>query len=389
MQFALDDQYILDTLVELVQIDSRNPLLDPAAPGEAEIAAYVAEAMAGVGLDVAVAEVQPGRPNVVGRLAGAGGGRSLLLNGHTDTVGVEGMAEPFSAAVRDGRLYGRGSYDMKASLAAILGAVKALSDANVTLAGDLVVAMVIDEEHSSLGSEYLCQHVKCDGAIVAEPTDLALCRAHRGFIWYRVETFGRAAHGSHYQEGIDANLHMGRVLVALDSLAHELVQRDPHPLMGPPSLHAALLEGGTELSTYAAQCVLQFERRIIAGETEAQCTGELQAILDRLSAEDQTFSATLSSFFRRDPFAVPADAPIVQSVDRAALEVLGERPEHIGQPFWTDAGLTAGAGMETVVIGPVGRGLHSAEEWVELESVHRLAHILAATALDYCGKLTG
>jgi len=386
MPLAVDERYVLDTLTRLVQIDSSNPALTPGAPGEAEIAAHVADEMAGLGLDVTVDEVRPGRPNVVGRRAGAGQGRSLMLNGHVDTVGMEGMADPFSAAVRDGRLYGRGAYDMKASLAAMLGAVRALADADITLAGDLVIAAVADEEHASLGTEHLCERVWCDGAIVAEPTDLAICRAHRGFIWYRIETTGRVAHGSRYQEGVDANLRMGRVLAALDELAGDLIHRDPHPLMGPPSLNASLLEGGSEISVYAARSVLQMERRTIAGESVEGCTEELQAILDRLADEDPTFSGSLESFFSRDPFDVPADAAIVQAVESAARDVLGRTPEHVGQTFWTDAALLAGAGIETVLIGPSGHGLHSAEEWVDLASVYRLTRILAQAAVNYCGS---
>jgi acetylornithine deacetylase len=385
MPLAVDERYVLDTLRQFVQIDSSNPALTPGAPGEVEIAAYVADEMAGLGLDVTVDEAGPSRPNVVGRRAGTGQGRSLMLNGHTDTVGVEGMADPFSAAVRDGRLYGRGAYDMKASLAAMLGAVKALAEAGITLAGDLVIAAVADEEHASLGTEHLCERVWCDGAIVAEPTDLTICRAHRGFIWYRIVTTGRAAHGSRYQEGVDANLHMGRVLAALDELAQDLIHCDPHPLMGPPSLNASLLAGGSEISVYAARSVLQMERRTIAGESVAGCTDELQAILDRLAEEDPTFSGSVESFFSRDPFDVPADAAIVQAVEGAARDVLGRTPEHVGQTFWTDAGLLAGAGTETVLIGPSGHGLHSAEEWVDLASVYQLTRILAQAAVNYCG----
>jgi acetylornithine deacetylase len=274
---------------------------------------------------------------------------------------------------------------MKASLAAMLGAVRALVDANVTLAGDLVIAAVADEEHGSLGTERLCEQVVCDGAIVTEPTDLAICRAHRGFIWFRIETVGRAAHGSRYQEGIDANLHMGRVLAALDDHAQKLIHREPHPLMGPPSLNASLLEGGSEISVYAARSVLQMERRTIAGESVEGCTAELQAILDRLAEADPAFDGSVESFFHRDPFDVSAEADVVQAVQSAAQAVLGHSPEHIGQTFWTDAALLASAGMETVLIGPTGHGLHSAEEWVDLASVHQLTRILAHAAMNYCG----
>jgi acetylornithine deacetylase len=388
LNFAIDRDYLTATAQELVRVNSINPSLTPDGPGEAEIGARFAERLNDLGLAVTGDEIEPGRVNVIGRLMGVGGGRTLLLNGHLDTVGVEGMTiDPFGAEILAGRLYGRGAYDMKASLAAMLAAVKALRDAGIGLRGDLLITAVADEEHSSIGTEALVQQVSADGAIVTEPTDLAICRAHRGFIWYEIETIGRAAHGSRYQEGIDANLHMGRVLAELDELSQELVARKPHPLMGPPSLNAAILRGGTEVSTYADRCLLKMERRTIAGETEAGCRRELQRILDRLAGQDEDFEAHLEFIFERRPFEISPSADIVQVVESASKDVLSAAPEHIGQTFWTDAALFADAGMETVLIGPSGAGLHAAEEWVDLASVSRLARILAQTAIDYCGSM--
>ncbi|MFQ5400505.1 MAG: ArgE/DapE family deacylase [Anaerolineae bacterium] len=384
MDISIDNDYLVKTLTDLVRINSINPSLSPGGAGEAAIGAYVAGAMRDLGLAVTTTEIEPGRVNVVGRLKGQGHGRSLLLNAHLDTVGVEGMEEPFSAAIRDGRLYGRGSYDMKGSLAAMITAAKALTEAGVALAGDLLVTAVADEEYRSIGTADLVQRVHADAAIVTEPTDLKLCRAHRGFIWYEVETLGRAAHGSRYNEGIDANMRMGRFLAQLDLLEQALRQRPPHPLAGPPSLHAARLNGGTEISIYAARCLLQIERRTVPGETEAQATAELQAIIDELAA-DPTFKASVRPIFQREPFEVAADTSIVAAVEEAAARHLGRRPAHIGQTFWTDAALLADAGIETVLLGPAGHGLHSAEEWVDLRSVADLSHILAQTAADFCG----
>ncbi len=385
MTITIDPQFITETAVRLVQIDSTSPSLAPDGAGEAEIARYTAALMTQIGLDVTSYEIAPGRWNVVGRLPGQGGGRSLLLNAHFDTVGVAGMVEPFSGAIRHGRLYGRGSQDMKGSLAAMLGAAKAIVDGGLTLAGDLLVTAVADEEHSSIGMEHLVQTLTADAAIVTEPTDLQLCRAHRGFIWLDVETMGRAAHGSRFQEGIDANIRMGRFLAELDKLEQSLRARPPHPLAGPPSLHAAKLHGGTEISIYAAHCRLQVERRTIPGETVAQATAELQAIIDRLAAADDTFRATVSAAFARQPFAIAAHAPISQTVAQSIDTVLGQPTPHIGQSFWTDAALLADAGIETVILGPTGHGLHSAEEWVEVASIHKLAQILAETAVSWCG----
>jgi acetylornithine deacetylase len=234
MNIPIDPQFITDTAVRLVQIDSINPFLSPEGVGEAEAARFTAETLARLGLVVDSFEVAPGRWNVIGRLPGRGHGRSLLLNAHLDTVGVAGMAEPFSGTVVNGRLYGRGSLDMKGSLAAMLGAAKAIVDSGVRLDGDLLVTAVADEEYSSIGTEHLVQTVTADAAIVTEPTDLQLCRAHRGYIWFDVETFGRAAHGSRFREGIDANMRMGRFLAELDKLERALRGRPPHPLAGPP-----------------------------------------------------------------------------------------------------------------------------------------------------------
>ncbi len=384
MSFSIDREYVIQTMADLVRINSVNPSLSANGPGEATIGAYVADALKALGLEVTTYELEPNRVNVVGILRGTGTGRSLLLNAHMDTVGVDGVVDPFGAEMRDGRLYGRGSQDMKGSLAAMMGVAKAFVDGGVKLAGDLLITAVADEEYLSIGSDDLVKHVQADAAIVTEPTDLTLCRAHRGFIWYDVETIGRAAHGSRYAEGIDANMRMGRFLARLDKLEQELRQRPPHPLAGPPSLHASLLRGGTEISMYAAHSHLTLERRTIPGETQDQATAELQAIIDQLAAEDETFKAAVKPTFRREPFEIRADAPIVHILEQAMTNRLGAKPAHTGQTFWTDAALLAEAGMDTVLLGPIGQGLHSAEEWVDIQSVIDLAAILAETAVNFC-----
>jgi len=385
MNFSIDEDYLTQTLVDLIRINSINPSLSPEGKGEVAIGVYVADALNQLGLDVSTHEIEAGRVNVVGVLPGSGAGRSLLLNAHMDTVGVEGMTiDPFGGEIRDGRLYGRGAQDMKGSLAAMMAAAKALVDSGVTLAGDLLITAVADEEYASIGMEALVQQVTADAAIVTEPTDMHICRAHRGFVWFEVETLGRAAHGSRYEEGIDANMRMGRFLAKLDELEQELRRRPGHPLTGPPSLHASQIHGGKEISMYADHCLLQIERRTAPGETVAQATAELQAIIDDLAARDPTFRASVRPTFWRQPFVIDADAPIVQSLEKTLAAHLGGEPLHTGQTFWTDAALLADAGIDTVLLGPTGYGLHSAEEWVDLQSVIDLASVLAETALDYC-----
>jgi len=379
----IDREYLFTTLANLIRINSINPTLAEGGHGEREISEYVAGALRGLGLEVRTLEPEPGRVSVLGILHGSGGGKSLMFNAHYDTVGIEGMEEPFSAAVRDGKMFGRGSYDMKGSLAAQIAAVKTLGDAR--LRGDVVIAAVADEEYGSLGTSDVIRHLRTDAAIVTEPTAVQICIAHKGYLWIEVETKGRAAHGSRFEQGIDANLRMGRFLERLEKLERELRGRSPHPLVGPPSLHAAMIQGGEGLSTYAASCKLQIERRTVPGETEAQVVGELQEIIDELHAADASFQATVRAYFVRDPFEVSREAGVVRALDRASTRVLGRTPKYMGDTPWMDAALLQAAGIETVVMGPGGGGAHAAVEWVEMETVEQMAAILAEAAVEYCG----
>lgn len=386
---TIDQAYVQEVARALVCIDSVNPSLWPGGAGERDIAAFVAQEMATIGLEVTHYEPAPGRLTVLGRLPGQGAGPSLMWNAHMDTVGVAGMPEPFAARVENGRLYGRGAYDMKGSLAAQLAAARALRQSGVVLAGDLLVAAVADEEYASIGTADLVRHVSPDGAIVTEPTGLQPCVAHKGFVWLEITTMGRAAHGSRPKLGIDANMHMGRVLGELEKLSGELQARPGHPLTGPPSLHAALLAGGTDFSTYAAKCTLRVERRTIPGETAAGIAAEIQAILDRLAASDPRFHARMELLLVRDSFEARPDSAVLAAVEQAAAEVLGAAPPRMGESFWMDSAFLGAAGADTIIIGPVGEGAHAVEEWVELDSLAKLAAILAESTVAYCGVAGG
>ena len=377
----INRDYLEETLADLVRINSVNPSLVPGAPGEGEAARYVARCLAQIGAEVRTLEATAGRPSVVGTLCGTGGGRSLMLNAHLDTVGLDGMPDALTPTIRNGRLYGRGAYDMKGSLAACLAVAKALAE-GTPRRGDVVIAAVADEEYASLGTAEVVRARPVDAAIVTEPTEMDLCVAHKGFMWIEVETRGKAAHGSRFFEGIDANLRMGRFLGLLEGLEVDLRARPPHPLVGPPSLHAALLRGGAEFSTYAARCQLTIERRTLPGETEAAVMGEIESLLDLLRT-DPTFQATARPLLTRNAFEVPADAAIVEAV-RAAAGRLGRVPQHIGKPFWMDSAILADAGIQTTIIGPKGGGAHTAEEWVDLQSLAALAEILVESASEYC-----
>ncbi len=360
----------------LVAIDSVNPELVPGGAGETEIAAHVAEWMRDAGLEVEVDEAAPGRPSVIGVARGSGGGASLMLNAHMDTVGVDGMARPFEPEVREGRLHGRGAYDMKASLAACMHA--AATVAKEGLAGDVLVTAVADEEHASIGTQSVLRRWSADAAIVTEPTGLRVCVAHKGFVWAEVETTGRAAHGSRPAEGVDAIAGMAPVLSRLAELQAMLDRTPGHPLVGPGSLHASLIEGGQELSSYPARCMLSLERRTMPGETAENVRLECEALIEGVEGAEVRLGLV------REPFEVDPAERVVTAVSRAAEAVTGSAPELYGDTPWMDAAFTQAAGIPTVVFGPGGAGAHATEEWVDLESVERCSAALAAAARELC-----
>jgi len=384
MEINIDREFIKEVLIQLVQTDSRNPSMVADAPGEEYIGSVLADLMLEMGLKVTTNELAPGRVNVVGTLPGTGKGRSLILNGHMDTVGVDEMENPFSGFIEEGRLYGRGSQDMKGSLSAMLGSIKALVDGGISLAGDVILTAVADEENQSMGTIELVKSLKADAAIVTEPTDLQVVSAHRGWIWYEVEVEGKAAHGSRFQDGKDAVLLMGRFLVELEKFSAELIQREGHHLTGPPSIHTSLIKGGSDMCTYPPRCTVSIERRTVSGESEPQVTQEIQKIINKLMEEDPDYSARIKLIAERSALDTDPNSGIMRALKEAYQNQQGKPAQITGAAYWTDAALLAEAGMESVLIGPAGAGLHSAVEWVDLESVYDLAEILTETAVLYC-----
>jgi acetylornithine deacetylase len=362
---------LAELLSQLVAIDSVNPDLIPGAAGEGEVAAFVARWLERAGLDVEFEEVAPGRPNVVGTARGTGAGRTLLLNAHTDTVGVAGMEAPHVPRIDGDRLYGRGAYDMKAGLAAAM--LAGAEAATRGLAGDVVVAAVCDEEVAGSGTQRLVATRRADAAIVTEPTELAVAVAHKGFAGFEIEVTGRAAHGSRPDLGVDAIAAMGPVLVELAALDRRLREAPTHRLLGSGSLHASLIEGGQEFSSYPERCLLTGERRTVPGETAEGVERELRDVLARAGSE-----ASLRMQVARGPFEVTEDEPIVEIVRRhAAAEI-------VGVPFWADSATLAAAGIPTVLYGPGGEGAHAAVEWVSLADADRCREVLVATCADFC-----
>jgi acetylornithine deacetylase len=368
---------LVDLLSQLVAIDSVNPALVAGGAGETEIAGFVARWADLNGLEAIVTDGLPLRPSVIVRARGAGGGRSLLLCGHLDTVGVEGMSEPFLARVDGDLLFARGAYDMKAGVAAALLACR--EAARLRLAGDVVVAAVADEEHASLGIQEVLRLVHADAAIVTEPTELELVVAHKGFVWLELEVTGRAAHGSRPHLGVDAILETGPILVALAELDASLESR-AHPMLGRGSLHASLIEGGAELSSCPARCVLKLERRTLPDETTEDVEAELDALLARCRAADSALVVERRTLLAREPFELEPGAEILGVLS----DLLGRATRIGGASYWADSGFIAAAGIPTVLFGPGGEGAHSVEEWVSIGDTVRVAQTLVGVAERFC-----
>jgi len=385
MNIKIDNEFTTKVLKSLVQINSINPVLVKDAPGEAEIGSYIAKVLRGLNVDTKVDKLEPNRVNVIGTIKGSGNGKSLMLNAHMDTVGIDGMTDPFSGKITDGKLYGRGSQDMKGSIAAMLAAIKYLTENNITLKGDLIVTLVADEEYGSIGSEAIAKQIKTDAAIVTEPTELQVCLAHKGFYLFEIQTKGRAAHGSRFMDGIDANIHMGRVLFELETLSNFISKTNDHPLVGPPSLHVPLINGGTQEFIYADSCSIKVERRSMPGEIHEDIVDEIARLVIKASGNDPDFNASFETEIYRNAYEISPDKPIAEAVAKAASTVTGKPAKYTGHTAWMDSALFAEAGIETVIIGPTGKGLHSSEEWVEIQSVVDLAEILAMTAINFCG----
>ncbi len=358
---------VISLLRDLVAIDSVNPSLVPGAAGEHAIAEAIEAHMRGIGLDVQRQEAAPGRPNVIGVLDGTERGPTVMFCGHTDTVGVGGMAAPFDPVIRDGRLYGRGAQDKKAGVAAMIDAARLARERRFRK-GRIVIAAVVDEEYASVGADALVREWTADRAIVTEPTDLKIGVGHKGFAWACVETTGRAAHGSRPRDGRDAIIRMGRVLSRLEQLDRDLQSRAPHPLLGTGSLHASTIEGGQELSSYPDRCLLQLERRTVPGESVDTFAREMNDLLDALRKQDAELEASVTMTFSRLPYEVSIDHDLPRALQSAAATA-GVATSPVGMSFWTDAAILGAAGIPSVLFGPGGAGLHSPDEYVIVADV--------------------
>jgi acetylornithine deacetylase len=379
--------------VELVRTDSVNPGLVPGAAGEAAVAELLAGRLehSGFAVELVAAPGMAGRPSLIARREGTGGGRSLLLNGHLDTVGVAGMAEPFAGHVTGERLLGRGACDMKAGVAAMV--VAAAEAATATgMAGDVVLALVADEENASIGTEAVLDvlggHLP-DACLVGEPTWLDLVVAHRGYAVMRVEFTGKAAHSSQAALGVNALSHLGRLISAVEEHDAGLAAGAAHPVAGTGSMMTTVAGGGTSPFVLPDEAFAVVERRTVPGQTAASALAEVESILSRMRAADSSVQAEASLLLSREAWEFDetsaAGAALSGTLAEALSARLGRRPAQAGAPYWMESALWQSAGVPTVVCGPAGGGMHAAGEWVDLAQVRAYADALTDTIRAFCG----
>ncbi|KAH0533407.1 hypothetical protein TsFJ059_001981 [Trichoderma semiorbis] len=369
----------------LVRINSANPSMGSIpGPGETAVARYITAWMEHRDIETHWIEPTPGRPSVIGVARGSGGGKSLMLNGHIDTVTLVGYeGDPLNGDIIDGKLYGRGAADMKCGIAA---AMVTLANAKQQgLNGDVIFTGVADEEFESIGTQQVLEAGwRADGAIVSEPTNMDILYAHKGFVWFEVDIHGLASHGSRYDLGIDAICKAGYFLVELDKHASNLTAQTGDSVLGPGSIHASIINGGEEVSSYPALTRIQLERRTVNGETPETVTKELKTILDGLVEKVPDFKYTLRTTFNRSSFKAALDHPFSQLIRKHASIMLGEEPVISGAPYWTDSALLADAGIPTLLWGPKGEGLHGKLEYADVESIKQVTETLTAIAVEFC-----
>ncbi|HEX3930765.1 MAG TPA: M20/M25/M40 family metallo-hydrolase [Nocardioides sp.] len=383
MTVTSDD--VVALVSDLVRIESVTPWLVPGGAGEAEVARYLADWLSDLPVDVVVDEIAPGRTNLVATLRGTGGGPTLCLNAHADTVGFEGWPDDALQPRVDGdRLYGLGAADDKGCCAAALLAMREL--AGTPLRGDLVVACVADEEGVSIGTERLVQQLRADAAVVLEPDALPrLVVEHQGFGWIDVVVHGRAAHGSAPDDGIDAIVAMADIVTRLHRQDVEVFAAHPDPLNGRTVFHTGTVRGGTDYATYPSLCTLGIEIGTQTGERLDDRVAEIEAMIDDVRRDVPELAAEVVVRLEREPFVARGHEPLLACLDRAAERTLGGRLTPSGLNAWTDAALMQNAGIPTLLLGPLGGNFHAPDEWLSISETVSVVDLLVVAAREYLG----
>ena len=375
----------VDLVSAMVRIESVTPWLIPTGSGEGAVAQYIADWLKDTGAEIEIVEVEPGRPNVLARLRGTGGGPTLCLNAHSDTVGFANWPDEALQPRLDGdRLYGLGAADDKSGCAAAMLVLRALARSDTKLRGDLLVACVADEEGISIGSEHLAQQGGIDAAIVIEPQPTEdLIVEHQGFGWIDVIIHGVAAHGSAPEIGVDAIVHLAEVISRLHKLDRDVFTASPSPMNGRTVFHTGTIKGGTDYATYPNQATLGIEIGTQPGEHLSDRVAEIEDMFAEIAADEPGFSGEVAVRLDRDPFLAEGHERLQEVLAAAMQRVLGHPPKVTGLNAWTDAALMQAAGIPTLLIGATGGNYHAPGEWISISELVKLCSILEQTVTSF------
>jgi len=374
----------INLLAELVKIESINKHLVPDSKGVTEISEYIKEHLDNLGLETSIQRVDNERQNTIGILRGTGKGNKLILNGHMDTVGTHFMTiDPLKPEIKDGKLYGRGSCDMKSGIAAQLTAIKHIVEQGIKLKGDIIFTAVCDEEYSQKGTTKVLEEYSGDAAIVGEPSRLQLKIAQKGFVGFNVTTKGNAIHTARWYDGVDAITKMGKILVEYDKIDNKL-KETPHHLTGPGSVHASIIKGGQEISSYPEECLASFVRWFTPGLTIEDMHAELESLLSSIGEVDPEFTASYEQILARSSHELSTDSPFCRLFSRVLLDA-GVEPVFSAGFAWDESGLFAEKGIPVVSFGPKGEGAHGNVEWVDVDSVKVATQVYESIIREFCG----
>ncbi len=374
--FNPKDFYKESELIELTQTLVRMPSHKDTPGFERDVAEYINQYLLNEGISSELHPVINERPNVIATIKGDGTGHSLMFNGHTDTVLPYNMTiEPFTGSIEDGKIYGRGSVDMKGALASFMMTLIAIKRSGFIPGGDVIFTAVIGEEGKSEGTEYIVNSdIRADAAIVGEPSDYEYAIGHRGLEWFDVTFYGKASHSGKPEQGVNA---IEQAMTFINRVKQDLYPKlkdkyNEH--MGGSVMNFGTISGGTEQSTVADKCVLRIDRRFIPGEDKDTVMAEYQELIDILKFEDKTFNAKIEITpesilaLYHPPLITSINEPIVTCVRQAIKNVIHKEPTITRGIGWSDAALLKTyANIPTVVLGPGDLSLaHTEAEFVKI-----------------------
>lgn len=361
---------VVTLLCDMLRFDTTNP------PGnEKPLAEMLAALLADFGFAAEITDLGDNRANLTARLRGSGERGALLLNGHLDVVppgDVPWDSNPFTPDIRDGRVYGRGSSDMKGGLAAMVVAALTVAASGRELKGDLILTGSADEESNSLGARDFRARGGLDGVdaiIVGEPSSCGINVAHKGALWVEITTLGKTAHGAFPQEGVNAVAAMGVIMNKISAYRPEHV---PHALLGTPTVNVATIHGGVKTNVVPDRCVMTLDIRTVPGMSHESILADVTALAREAAAAFPGLDVTVAPFNDRPPVATDGNHPFVRTAQKVIAERFGKTAEPGGVSFYTDAAVfLPGNAMPVILYGPGEASMaHRPNEFVPIEALH-------------------